>query len=91
MFLVTYDIQNDKTRDKFCTFLKKYGWRLQYSVFALKNSEQILDLVVAEIENTFIKMLGQVDSVLIFPVSEENEKKTISYGYTENIDKPILS
>lgn len=90
MLLVAYDIQNNKTRTKFCKFLKKYGWRLQYSVFELKSSKRILNMVTAEIEGKFMDMFGQADSVLIFPISEADEKKTIRYGYAENVDAPVI-
>ena len=39
MLIVTYDIHDDKTRTKFGKLLKKYGRRLQYSVFEIKNSD----------------------------------------------------
>lgn len=90
MLLVAYDIQNDKTRNKFCKFLKQYGWRLQYSVFELKSSERILNLVLAEIEKKFEPKFGNADSVLIFPISEADEKKTIKYGYAKNVDDAII-
>ena len=31
--LVTYDIKDDKKRNKVCNILKDYGNRVQYSVF----------------------------------------------------------
>jgi|GEM_PF-2456495 len=53
MLIVTYDIHNDKLRTKFGKFLKKYGRRLQYSVFEIKNSDRILGIVKREIEAKF--------------------------------------
>lgn len=90
MLLVTYDIQNDKLRTQFSKFLKQYGWRVQYSVFELKSSERILNLVLAEIEGKFLKKFSQADSVLIFPISQADEKKTIQYGYAANKDDAVI-
>ena len=42
MILVSYDISNDKVRTKFAKFLSKFGFRLQYSVFEIHNSEAVL-------------------------------------------------
>ena len=36
-------------------FLSKFGYRLQYSVFKIENSERILNIVSSEIENRFAK------------------------------------
>lgn len=38
-------------------FLSKFGYRLQYSVFKIENSERILNIVSSEIENRFQKSL----------------------------------
>ena len=37
-------------------FLSKFGYRLQYSVFKIENSERILNIVSSEIENRFGKL-----------------------------------
>ena len=55
MILVAYDIANDKLRTKFANYLSKHGYRLQYSIFQIKNSQRILSLVSSEIKNRFEK------------------------------------
>lgn len=90
MLVVTYDIANDKLRTKFSKFLEQYGYRLQYSVFQLKNSSRILNIVLDEIEIKFLKKFTQADSVLIIPISESDEKKVIKMGYAKNVDEEIL-
>lgn len=43
MILVAYDIANDKLRTKsFANYLSKHGYRLQYSIFQIKNSQRII-------------------------------------------------
>lgn len=53
MLIVTYDISDDKVRAKFSRLLKKFGRMLQYSVYEIKNSQRILNILITEIEMTF--------------------------------------
>ena len=54
MLLISYDISNDKVRTKFAKYLSKYGFRLQYSVFEITNSE------IDDICNTVIQPASEV-------------------------------
>jgi len=80
MLIVSYDFSNDKTRTKFSKFLKKYGWRMQYSVFVVKNSSRVLRNIVSEIDARYKKHVKNTDSVVIFPVCEGCKRKVIRYG-----------
>ena len=44
MFLVLYDIESDRLRTRFSKYLGKYGRRVQFSVFEIRNSNRILDM-----------------------------------------------
>lgn len=88
MILVSYDISDNKLRNKFSKFLSKFGYRLQYSVFRIDNSERILNIVVGEIENQFSKKFSQSDSVYIFKLSSSCD--IVRYGYAENEDKNLI-
>lgn len=90
MLLVTYDISDNKLRTQFSKFLERYGYRLQYSIFEIKNSEKILNNIRAEIQGRFEKKFTASDSVLIIPVSEVNEKKIEKYGYAKDLDSDII-
>ncbi len=90
MLLVTYDISNDKLRTKFSKFLEKYGYRLQYSIFQIKNSEKILANIRAEIEGKFAKKFTGEDSILIIPISGVNEEKIEKYGYAKYMDEDVI-
>lgn len=70
MYLVLYDIEDDRLRTRFSKFLQKYGRRLQYSVFEVKNSKRILDNIKTEIKTNFSKKFGQADSVLVYNVGD---------------------
>ncbi len=88
MIIVSYDISNDKLRAKFSKFLLKYGFRLQYSIFQIRNSKRVLSLVSFEIKNTFEKRFEQTDSVIIFNLSEQC--KITRYGYAKNDEEDLI-
>lgn len=90
MLIVSYDISENKLRYRFAGFLKKYGRRLQYSVFELKNSQRILDIVLTEIDMKFQKKFKKSDSVLIFSVCEGCKKKIIRYGYAVHEEEELV-
>ena len=90
MLLVTYDISETKTRTRFSKFLKKFGHRIQYSVFQIKNSERILNNIISEIENRYKKEFTGADSVMIFKIPENSYTKTIKFGYAKDFDEEIL-
>jgi len=69
MLLISYDISDDKVRTKFSKYIRKYGRRVQYSVYEIYNSDRVIDNICAEIEGTFEKMFSKSDSVLVMPVS----------------------
>lgn len=88
MIIVSYDIANTKLRARFSKFLKKYGYRLQFSVYEIKNSDRILKNIMLEIESNFSKSFKESDSVIIFNMSATCEK--ISYGYQKHADQDFL-
>lgn len=82
MIIVSYDISSDKLRNRFSKYLRKFGYRLQYSVFEIDVSERMLDVIESEIENKYMKRFEQTDSVIIFRLS--NTCKITRYGYASN-------
>lgn len=90
MLIVTYDIRSDKLRTKFSKFLEKYGYRLQYSVFQIKNSKRILNLIIAEIKHKFEKKFTKSDSIIIFKYSKASTDKIIKFGYAKDLDSDII-
>lgn len=88
MLLVSYDIANDKVRTKFSKFLSKFGFRLQYSVFEIHNSETVLNNIQTEIENIYMKAFTEEDSVIIFNLSATCTKKC--YGYAKNEETDVF-
>ena len=90
MILVSYDISNNKKRNKFAKFLLKYGHRIQYSVFEIENSQKILNNIIAEINNRFAKSFDQTDSVYIFELSSTCNVRRYGYALNEESDFKIV-
>ena len=88
MLIVSYDISDNKLRTRFSKFLSKFGYRLQYSVFRIKNSERILKNIVEEITGQFSKKFTETDSIIIFSLSKQC--KVYSYGYAKNEEKDLM-
>jgi len=88
MIILTYDIQEDQLRTEFSKFILSYGRRLQYSVYEIKNSKRILDIVQEEIKSRFEKRFGQGDSVLIFKITTENQ--ILRFGYAKNEETDLI-
>mgnify|MGYP000846988017 CR=1 FL=1 len=88
MIILCYDISNDKLRTQFSKFLSKFGYRIQYSVFEIENSDRILNNVLTEIKVKFEKRFSESDSVMIFKLSETC--KIIKIGYAKHEDDSII-
>lgn len=88
MIIISYDISNDKKRAKFSKYIQKFGHRLQYSVYEIDNSERILNNIITDLNNKFIKQFDQSDSVYIFQLS--SSCKVTKYGYAKNEDADLI-
>lgn len=88
MIIISYDISDDKLRAKFSKYLSKFGGRLQYSVFEIRNSERILHNIKLDIKNKFEKRFSQGDSVIIFHMSATCE--ITRYGYARNDETDLI-
>lgn len=88
MLVISYDIKDDKLRNKFAKMITKHGAiRLQYSVYEVNNSTRILDNLILMIEDMFSKHFSAEDSVIIFDVSGIRLRK---YGNAIHRDKPVV-
>lgn len=90
MLIVSYDFTNDFARSRFSKFLKKFGGKIQYSVYEIKNSPRILQNILDEVELKYKKDFTGADSILIFPVCETCKKKVFRYGYGKNEEKEVV-
>lgn len=88
MIIISYDISNDKKRARFNRYIRKFGHMLQYSVYEIDNSERILNNVITDINNKWLKSFDQADSVYIFKMSSSSE--VLKYGYAVNEDTDLM-
>ena len=88
MIIVSYDISNNKKRAKFNKYIRKFGHMLQYSVYEIENSERILNNIVTDLNNKWLKIFDQTYSVYIFRMSASC--KIDKYGYSKNEDSDLL-
>jgi CRISPR-associated protein Cas2 len=88
MLLISYDISDDKLRTHFSKFLSKFGHRLQYSVFEIRNSPRVLENIATHIEGKFARKFSQTDSVYLFQMSKQC--KVTKYGYAADDDKDLV-
>lgn len=82
MYIIVYDIQEDRLRTHLSKFLTKYGRRIQYSVFEIKNSARILRNIQVEMEARFEKRFSQGDSVFVFNIPDN--ANILRFGYPRN-------
>lgn len=88
MFVVSYDIQDDRLRARFAKMLTKNGAvRLQYSVYEVNNTDRVLNNLKILIEEDFAKKFDGGDSVIIFDTSAVKLKK---YGNAIHRDTDIV-
>jgi CRISPR-associated protein Cas2 len=87
MIIITYDISNNKLRTQFSKFLERYGYRLQCSVFEIRNSRRLLKIICEKIEGRFVKQFDGGDSVFIF---ETKHGKARKYGNAIHSDKDLV-
>ena len=88
MLLVSYDISDNKLRTRFSKFLSRFGYRLQYSLFEIRNSERVLENIRTEIKNNFEKEFGQTDSIMIIKINPMCEIER--YGYAKNDEEDVM-
>lgn len=74
--VVTYDISDDKRRNKVFKLLKDYGQWIQHSVFEL----EVSDMQWIEIEFALHRLLGEGDSLCVYPLCQSCSKKAYYLG-----------
>ncbi len=88
MVIISYDISDNKKRARFNKYIRRFGHRLQYSVYEIDNSEKILNNIITDINNKFLKVFDQTDTVYIFKLSTSCVVQ--KFGYAKNEDTELL-
>ena len=90
MLIVSYDFENNKTRTRFSRFLERYGWRIQYSVFQVRDSDRVLENILVEVELKYKKEFTGADSIVIFHICEGCKKRVKRYGYARHEESDVV-
>jgi len=90
VLIVSYDFEKDSSRNRFSKFLKRFGGKIQYSVYEIRNSQRVLQNIIDEIELSYKKDFSGADSILIFSLCEACKKKIIRYGYAKNEEGEVI-
>jgi CRISPR-associated protein Cas2 len=88
MIILSYDIKEDSLRTEFSKFILQYGRRLQYSVYEIRNSKRLLEIIKLEIKDKFEDKFTQSDSVFIFEI--KNNDDIIRFGYAKNEENDLV-
>ena len=88
MIMISYDISDSKLRSKFSKYIKRFGRRLQFSVYEIDNSPRILAIITSDIESTFMPLFKETDSVLIIVTSSSCE--IIRLGYSAHEEEELI-
>lgn len=88
MLIISYDISDTKLRTKFSKYIKKFGCRLQFSVYEIKHSPRMLENITIQIKKNFEPKFTETDSVIIFNLSKQC-KKTY-FGYAKHTEEKII-
>lgn len=78
MYVISYDISEDKRRNKVAKLLEGYGHRVQYSVFECHINEKKLKMLYAALMDLTCDM--EEGSVCIYRVCASCEKKRLIIG-----------
>ena len=88
MILVVYDISDDDLRIRFAKFLKRFGRRVQLSVFEIRNSFRTLENVIKGVENQFSNQFAASDSIIIYRMSDNS--CVAKFGFSANEEENLV-
>ena len=86
MIIISYDIQDNKLRTKFSKYIKRFGNRIQLSVYEIDNSDRILNNIISDINNQFMSDFSEADRVLILNLSKTCEVVKLGFAIHEDSD-----
>lgn len=90
MYIVSYDFESNRRRSKFSKFLKKFGRRIQYSIFEIRNSPRVLKNILTEVEMVYEPHFTKTDSIIIMQLCETCKGKVKRYGYSANEEEEVV-
>jgi CRISPR-associated protein Cas2 len=80
-YVVTYDIEDDKRRNKISEILENYGKRVNYSVFEIEIDEKNLKILISKILSVYEKN----DNIRFYAMHKNTIKKSFVIGKDKTI------
>lgn len=82
MYLVSYDIAEDRKRTKIAKELENFGKRVQYSVFECDIDQRKLN----ELYERLVNLMSDVEdgNIRIYSICRNCEEKLVTIGIAEN-------
>jgi len=84
--IISYDITDNKRRQKMAKTLKDYGMRVQYSVFECIVEHEQLE----EIKKSITHILSEEDKVRIYNICNSCKNKIYNYGEGRYLEDPLV-
>lgn len=88
VLIISYDIKNDKLRNRFNKFITKFGYRLQYSVYRIDNSGRYLKIIENKIKEEFEPRFTDDDSIMIMKIKDFSS--VTKYGRAIHEDQSLI-
>lgn len=85
LYVISYDISDDKERRKISEIISDFGVRVQYSVFECYLKREQIEKLIEQIKNEFTE--SGDDSILIYKLCEKCKNKKENYGYKVEVKK----
>lgn len=79
-YVISYDITDDKRRNKVAKILESYACRVQYSVFEVICEEEIIKKIISELKHVIKE---DEDSIRVYSLCNSCVKKAIVFGVGE--------
>ena len=76
IYVVAYDIEDDKRRRLISEILEEYGVRVNYSVFEIEINKKELENLIVKID----KVLKNRDNVRFYNLNKDTMKKSFVIG-----------
>lgn len=87
MLIISYDISDDKLRQRFSKMLEKNGAvRLQFSVYEVNHTSRHMNNLRLLIHHDYVPKFDSTDSVLIITVPNNHVEK---FGYAVHWDEDV--
>ncbi|WP_448516514.1 CRISPR-associated endonuclease Cas2 [Pseudothermotoga sp.] len=77
LYVVSYDVVDDRRRNKLADFLENFGVRVQYSVFEVELKEKEYNVMIKGIKK---RIKPEEDTVRIYPIAKELKDAIMTIG-----------